>query len=253
MTTADVSLAVPQTAPPGSLARRLSILRTHAAMFGYVNLLRSALAAVISPDYSRESWDRKFGTDTSRLSLIESQMPREAMSEAVDYEPAHVQTLRHVFSSLPFNVRDFAMLDIGCGKGRTLLVASRWYPFRSITGVELSPVTAQIAEANVIRYTAREKAMCKAVFVRCENGTSCQIPPGDVLVVMYNPFFGQTFERCIEHLHREAVAHPERQMWLAYINPWNCEEYLASTGYFQQVADYRVIPRTWAWSLWRHV
>jgi hypothetical protein len=78
------------------------------------------------------------------------------------------------------------------------------------------------------------------------------VPEGNLFCVLYNPFFGQTFERCIEHVHRAAKEHPQRDIWLAYINPWHCEEWLQSTGYFQQVAKYRVIPRTWTWSLWRH-
>lgn len=235
------------------MIRKLHIIRNQTAMFGVLNTARALAAAVISPAYSKEAFDWRFGTDTSMMSLTDSQIPIEAMAEAVDYEPANVLTMRHVFSSLPFDVRQFDLVDIGCGKGRTLLVAARWYPFRSITGVELSPVTAKIAEQNVQRYTTEHFAMCKAVYVRCENGTCCQIPTGNVLITMYNPFFGQTFERCIQHLHREAVKHPNRQMWLAYINPWHCEEYLQNTGYFERVRNVEVIPRTWKWNLWRHV
>jgi SAM-dependent methyltransferase len=229
-------------------ARRVDILKNHAAMFGYWSCLRASLAALIGPAYSRNTFDRRYGTDTGILSLIDSRIPSEAMAEAVDYEPANVDTLHHVFRSLPFRLQDFHLLDIGCGKGRTLMVGAL-YPFRAVTGIELSPVTAGIARQNIDRFEATGRPLSRPV-VRCENGTDFEVPDGNLFCVLYNPFVGRTFERCIEHLHGAARG---REVWLAYINPWDCEEWLLDTGYFERVADYRVIPRTWAWNLWRLV
>jgi hypothetical protein len=61
------------------------------------------------------------------------------------------------------------------------------------------------------------------------------------------------FKRCIEHLHQAAEHRPDRELLLAYVNPWHCESWLERSGYFVRVAEYQVIPRVWSWSLWRHV
>jgi len=68
-----------------------------------------------------------------------------------------------------------------------------------------------------------------------------------------NAFFGQTFQRCIAHLYKAALAQPARKIWLAYINPWLGDSTLVHSGYFQRVQQHRPIPRNWTWSLWQRV
>src|ERR1017187_10137955 len=46
---------------------------------------------------------------------------------------------------------DFVFIDLGSGKGRTLLMASD-YPFRRIVGVELLPALHRAAQENLSRY-----------------------------------------------------------------------------------------------------
>jgi SAM-dependent methyltransferase len=179
-------------------------------------------------------------------------MPYDAMIEATRYEPANVDVLHHLFRSLPFRHEDYHLVDVGCGKGRTLMVGSE-YPFKAITGIELSPVACRIAENNLTHNTRRDEAKCTAIEVRCENAVDFTVPPGHLLVTLYNPFLGATFEKCIEHLHHATLAEPGRRLWLAYINPWSCAHFLEKSEYFRQVQNYCPIPRQWAWSLWRHV
>jgi hypothetical protein len=221
-------------------------------MFGYGSTIRAGLSRLLTPKYGAEDFDSVHGVDTASLSVIDSQVPPEWMAEAVRYEPANVGVLHHIFRSLPYHYQDYHLIDLGCGKGRTLMVGSE-YPFKAITGVELSPITARIAARNLERNSRRVDAKCTAIEVRCQNAADFTVPPGDLLVTMYNPFLGKTFERCIEHLHRAALAQPARQLWIAYINPWLCEQTLEKSGYFRRVQQHRPIPRQWAWSLWQHV
>jgi SAM-dependent methyltransferase len=221
-------------------------------MFGYPSLLRAGMARLIAPNYVRDDFDDRHGVDTRTFSLVDADMPEEALAEATRYEPANVQVLHHLFRSLPFRYPDFHLVDVGCGKGRTLMVAAE-YPFKAITGVELSPIATRIAERNLSRNTRREQAKCTEIDVRCENAIDFTVPSGNLLVTLYNPFLGKTFEQCIEHLHEAARAEPARQIWVAYINPWFCEQILDKSGFFRRVRDYCPIPRQWAWSLWQHV
>jgi SAM-dependent methyltransferase len=221
-------------------------------MFGYTSVLRAGLSRLLMPKYSAEDFDAIHGVDTSTVALIDSQMPPESMAEAVRYEPANVGVLHHIFRSLPLRHQEYHLIDLGCGKGRTLLVASQ-YPFRKITGVELSPLTVRIAARNLERNTRRHTAQCKDVDVRCENAATFHMPPGNLLVTMYNPFLGKTFEQVVQNLHAAALTDPARRILIAYINPWLCEQTLEKSGCFHKVQEHRPIPRQWAWSLWQHV
>jgi len=226
--------------------------RTHVAMFGYVSAARATVSRFIAPQYDHEDFDAVHGVDTRPVSLVDSQIPEESMAEAVHYEPTNVAVLHHLFRSLPFRHEDYHLVDLGCGKGRTLLVGAE-YPFRAITGVELSPLSAQIATDNISRNARRREAKCTAIEVHQENAAAFTVPPGNLLVTMYNPFIGKTFEQCVEHLHRAAMREPARQIWMAYINPWLGEGALERSRYFRRVQQHRPIPRNWTWSLWQHV
>src|SRR5262245_2515927 len=110
------------------LERLHTVARTHAAMFGYMSVARAALSRLVQPKDGREGFDAALGVDTSEASVIHSQIPSEWIAEAIRYEPVNVGVLRHVFSSLPFRHEDYHLVDLGCGKGRTLMVGAE-YPF----------------------------------------------------------------------------------------------------------------------------
>src|SRR6516225_8353137 len=58
--------------------------------------------------------------------------------------------LTEAISWLPIAHEAFTFVDIGCGKGRALMVASA-FPFRRLVGVEISPELCEIARANTAR------------------------------------------------------------------------------------------------------
>jgi hypothetical protein len=72
-------------------------------------------------------------------------------------EPAAFHDMLNALQQAPgpdqtvLNFHDFTFIDLGSGKGRTLLMASD-YPFRRIVGVELLPSLHQIAQQNLRQY-----------------------------------------------------------------------------------------------------
>ncbi len=151
---------------PRRIRNLIDVGRTHVEMFGYVSAARAALAKLIDPKYGRERFDATHGVDTHPWTLADSQIPPETMGEAIHYEPAHTGVLHHVFRSLPFRHEDYHLVDLGSGKGRTLLS----------------------------RNSSRAETRCTAIDVHCENAVDFTVPRGNLLVTMYNPFFGQTFQ-----------------------------------------------------------
>ncbi|MGA8860958.1 MAG: hypothetical protein WB506_13210, partial [Candidatus Sulfotelmatobacter sp.] len=71
------------------------------------------------------------------------------------YQPTQPDLFREMLESLRqqshCDFHDFVFVDLGSGKGRTLLMASD-YPFRHIAGVELLPALHQVALENLRKY-----------------------------------------------------------------------------------------------------
>src|SRR6202035_689809 len=55
----------------------------------------------------------------------------------------------------------FTFVDLGSGKGRALLLASRFL-FRRIVGVEIAPELSEVAAANIQRFVAPWQ-MCREI------------------------------------------------------------------------------------------
>jgi len=223
-------------------------------MFGFWSCVRAAAAYMLTPRYETRDFDATYGTDTSsRVLAADGGLPGEFVGDAIQYEATNPATVHHVMRSLPVAYEDFELIDLGCGKGRTLLLAAH-YPFARITGIELSPVTSEIAKQNIAKYLSHQPAnlRCRDIQVRCANAVDFEVPDANVVFFMFNPFVRGVFRSCIEHLNRAAEARPNRQFLLAYINPWQCEAWLAESGYFVRIAEHQVISKVWSWSLWRH-
>jgi len=104
-----------------------------------------------------EGFDAKFGTDTEQmmnggdLGHIVS-VPGRVRSR--DRFVGHYQTQSAdvvevpLRMSLPPERKDFVFVDLGCGKGKPLLVASR-FPFKRIVGVDISESAVAIARSNI--------------------------------------------------------------------------------------------------------
>jgi SAM-dependent methyltransferase len=96
-------------------------------------------------------------------------------------------------------------VDIGCGKGCTLLVASR-FPFRKIVGVEFADELCQIAQNNVRNYIGPRA--CKNISVLRMDATEFCFPDGPLLVYFFNPFHLSVMERVLSNLSQSLAARP---------------------------------------------
>ncbi len=107
-------------------------------------------------------------------------------------------------------------IDIGCGKGRALLIASE-FPYRRIVGIEFSSGLHAIAQRNISRYrgTARK---CSAIELVCCDASRYEFPAEPTVVYMFNPFGGEVMQRVIENLQASLEQHP-RPMLIIYHYP----------------------------------
>jgi SAM-dependent methyltransferase len=111
---------------------------------------------------------------------------------------------------------DFVFVDLGSGKGRTLLMAAD-YPFRRILGVELLPALHLAAQANLSKYRG-ESQKCFALESICADATEFSFPDEPMVLYLFNPFPEAGLKRTIAKLERSLREHP-RRVYLLYHNP----------------------------------
>lgn len=132
-------------------------------------------------------------------------------------------------------------IDVGCGKGIALLVAS-CYPFKKIVGVEFSRELCRIANQNLANYRGTRSS--KNVDVLCMDATEYTFPDGNLLVYFYNPFDKPVMEKVLKNLtvslareKREVTVicdrlH-DRELVTNYLHPQKCDIFLGFSIYSQ--------------------
>jgi hypothetical protein len=111
---------------------------------------------------------------------------------------------------------DFIFIDLGSGKGRTLLMASD-YPFGRILGVELLPALHQTAQENLDNYK-NESQKCFALESINADATEFAFPAEPTVLYLFNPFPEEGLRRVMENLERSLREHP-RTTYVLYHNP----------------------------------
>jgi SAM-dependent methyltransferase len=97
-----------------------------------------------------------------------------------------------------------AFVDVGCGKGRALLLASE-IPFREVMGVELAGDLVTIAQRNVARWNLVGHP-CSPVKVVNADATEVELPEGALLVYLFNPFGAPVLRSMLQRLQDRQTA-----------------------------------------------
>ena len=161
-------------------------------------------------------FDRALGTDTSGYVAAE-----DLPSSPYDTEKKHCYAgsqpgiIRAALATLPA-LAPFSFVDLGCGRGRPLLVATE-FPFREIVGVELAPDLVAQARTNAAEVRRR---FPQRVPVRVEVGDASlfPFPEGDLVVFLYNPFGAEVIQKVIARLEA-ACSGNARRLFVVYYNP----------------------------------
>jgi len=145
----------------------------------------------LSEDLS-DGFDDRYGTETSMI-YDQLELPEHVSTErlrfSTRFHPSPTRAFRHILRTLQEYVENYdkwLFIDIGCGLGRNLLLASE-HPFKRIIGVEISPFLCSKAIANIAKYDHSSHCSCIAEVV-CTDILEYAFPKNDSILYFWEPF-----------------------------------------------------------------
>jgi SAM-dependent methyltransferase len=116
----------------------------------------------------------------------------------------------------PQDIAAYSFVDIGCGKGRVLMLASE-HPFLQVVGVELNPTLVSIARVNLVQWRSLPRA-CPNLEVLNADALRLSLPSSRVLLYLFHPFDAHIMRLFADHLQALA-ADRTHTIDLIYVHP----------------------------------
>jgi SAM-dependent methyltransferase len=187
-------------------------------------------------------FDLKYGTDTGGYlgpeelagGGIHDRMNNgySAVAPSVFHEAC--RRWREMLPSSASRLEAYTFVDVGAGKGRTLLMAAE-LAFRKVIGVELNAGLASIAERNIVIWSAKARSRTK-IHITCQDALEFNWPRSPLLIYLNNPFECALVEQLAA---RVAGATAGRSVDLLYVNP-ACADSLTRSGVFELLWDEQI-------------
>jgi len=196
---------------------------------------------VYSPVLRTHPIDRLYGIETSGVCMTDRITRDQKLRPLIrDYVGSQPSIIRHALRALG-NVDEYTFIDLGCGKGRVLVVASE-FPFRRVLGVELSPKLAAVARKNAALMTR-----CRPGGVSIEviegNVLEFPIPPGKLVLFNYNAFGSEVHAALVRRVEL-AVSQTTPHAFFIHYNPVEGSHLDASAAFTRYYADHVACDRT---------
>ncbi len=172
----------------------LLILAVIAVWTSWRGIVRPALPP------ARSAFDTRHDVDTDgEIPVGQLGMPADIAVQAERYMPTDERLLAVAVAFAGIEPAGVSFVDLGCGKGRALILAAQ-LRFQRLIGVEIVPALADIARANLARLGV-------AAEVHTGDAARFVFPPGPVVLFLFNPFKAATIGAVIEALR--AARSPE--------------------------------------------
>ena len=169
-------------------------------------------------ELSRDGFDEAHGTDTAGIltgrELGTTVTPRGHI--VTRYETTSSGAIRTLLDHLDIDHRAFTFVDLGCGKGKPLLIAAS-YPFRRLIGLDISASCVAIARGNLARY-GPEKIEPSRVELLTMDVEDFVFPLEPLVAYLYNAFPPKLLARVVGHLETSLEQAP-REVVVIYVNP----------------------------------
>lgn len=209
--------------------------------------LKRRLADIIASRLTA-NWDRKHAVDTGgRIPLSAAGIKVSGDHARQGYDVVSTPTSVFAFISRFFPGRrsDYSYLDIGSGKGRTVLLASEM-GFRICLGIEFASFACEIARRNVQSFIGSGVQRSPCLIVN-DCATKFEFPAGNLVLFFNNPFSDEIWRQVVPRL--VATGKEDRDVTVILIGSFpdkirDAADELARSGAFATEAQ-GLTPRYW--------
>lgn len=171
----------------------------------------------------QNEFDRRNGTDTGGIEpLWKFRIASPNSRFGARYEATQEQELTAAAAFLAEDLRTFTFIDLGCGKGRTLLIASA-LGFKEVIGVEFAEELVVIARTNLIRMRTANVCVLHA------DAADYRFPPGNLVLYLYNPFSEEVLKKVLANLRDSG----SKKLYIIYKAPL-CAGLLDSSDFLRR-------------------
>jgi SAM-dependent methyltransferase len=196
-------------------------LRHNSSPRTFLNLVRELWLFVLdsTPERQRRrygdveyDWDHGVNTTSATVSWRE----RLLGIFHSPYQPTDPALFHEMLGALSIDFSKFTFVDLGSGKGRTLMMASD-YPFHQIIGIELLPELNRAACENLKNYS-NPSQKCFDLKSICADARDFEFPADPIVLYLFNPLPEAGLIEVIGNLERSLHDHP-RPFFVLYHNP----------------------------------
>lgn len=173
---------------------------------------------------NRDQYDRDHGVETGGTHALWTLVDDpDSVSGGYPYHPVDETDVESAIERLPEDLSRFDFIDIGCGKGRALLVAAP--RFERVIGVEFIPALVMIAWANLYQLGIHN------VNVLMMDARDFAFSSRPAVVFFCNPFGREIMEKVVENML--AV---EAEQYVVYVVPAE-NDVFAGSGRFEKIDE----------------
>lgn len=165
-------------------------------------------------------FDWKHGTETTRWVKVDSfETPSDNKAHAVHYQASRARPLLQLLQRLQLP-KNGAFVDLGCGKGRVLLLAAD-HGFKRVVGVDFCSQLCRQARKNAALFQRKHPGV-SAIEVVESDAADHEFSGDETVFFLYNPFNAVVLARTLTNIAQSVRKNP-RAIWLIYNTPLHHE------------------------------
>jgi SAM-dependent methyltransferase len=153
-----------------------------------------------------DGFDEAHGIETGTPIPIWRMGSLKNLSESSPYQAITIETFEEMLLNLPLRAEEYSFIDLGCGKGKALILALE-HGFKEAIGVEFFHELCAASMRNLGKLGMRDKSQ-----VMWASAAEYNFPEVPSVVFMFNPFGPLVMKNVLAHLRPGTFlvyAHPK--------------------------------------------
>lgn len=162
----------------------------------------------------KDGFDKQYGTNTATMTDFFE--PQYIVESKAFYQTLPSSILLTVLDNYKINFEDFHFIDIGCGKGKPLLIAGD-YPFKKIVGIDIAAQLLEVAKDNINIYK-KGQIDTSRFDLHHMSIEDYELPLDPLVIHLCNPVSIQLLDDFLTRLEQSLKENP-REVRIIYVVP----------------------------------